>query len=155
MSDADISECESITSCETGETVQKINETNDTILKNLETTLNLIDNIGSGSMMDSIQKAELSEFASVSYLESSPFGSNKFKVKKDFIEKLEKIGIVVNSSYSFGDYCEFLTKYIIGRDLSDETGVINPDKFLCQLLQIESTPCTFIKLMGAARNVFV
>jgi hypothetical protein len=155
MSDADISECGSITSCETGETVHKINETNDNILKNLETTLNLIHNIGSESMVDSIQKAELSEFASVSYLESSSFGSNKFKVKKEFIEKLEKIGVVIDSSYTFDDYCEFLTKYIIGRDLSDETGVINPDKFLCQLLQIEASPCTFIKLMGAARNVFI
>ena len=155
MSDADISECESITSCETGETVQKINETNDAILKKLEDTLNLIDNIESGTIVDNMQKAELTEFASVSYLERSPFGSNKFKVKKDFIEKLEKIGISIDSSYSFGSYCDFLTKYVIGRELSDETGIITPDKFLCDLVDIKSEPCTFIKLMQAARKVFV
>lgn len=155
MSDADISECGSITSCETGETVHKINETNDIILKNLEMTLNLIDHIGSETIVETMQKAELTEFASVSYLESSPFGSNKFKVKKEFIEKLDKIGIIVNKHYTFGDYCMFLTKYVIGRSLCDETGIITPDKFLCELLQIESEPCTFMKLMGASRNVFV
>lgn len=155
MSDADISECGSVTSCETGETVHKVNETNDTILKTLEETLNIIDHIGSGTLTDSIQKAELGEFVSLSYLGSSPFGSNKFKVKKEFIEKLEKIGVVINKHYTFGDYCQFLTKYVIARELCDEIGNITPDKFLCELLQIESEPCTLIKLMGAARNVFI
>lgn len=154
MSDADISECGSITSCETGETVHKINETNDIILKNLERTLNLIDHIGSDNIVETMQKAELAEFASVSYLESSPFGSNKFKVKKDFIEKLEKIGVVIDSSYTFNDYCMFLTKYVVGRSLCDKIGNITPDKFLCELLQIEYKTCTFMTLMGAARNVF-
>ena len=155
MSDADISECGSITSCETGETVHKINETNDLIMKNLEETMKLIDDIGSGNLGESMQKAELGEFTSISYLGSSPFGSNKFKVKKEFQEKLESIGVKIEERYSFSEFCEFLTKYVINHGLYNEVGIIKPDKFLSSLLGIEEKECTFIKLMGTSKNVFV
>ena len=43
---------------------------------------------------------------------------------------------------------------ILSNKLSDKDGVIYPDKFLCDLLEIDEKPSTFIKIMGASRKVF-
>lgn len=131
-----------------------IDEVTNTLLKNLDETLALIDDIGKGSMEKSLQKASIVEFGSVSYLEKSPFGTNKFRVRTEFKEKLKTIGIIIDNKYTFSEYCDFLTKYIKTRCLCNDRGIINPDSFLCALLDIESEPCTFIKLMGASKQIF-
>jgi hypothetical protein len=135
--------------------MDEIGETTDNIIKHLETSLKMLDEIGEKKMEKPLEKAVLSEFSSMSYLESSPFGSNKFKVKKEFKEKLESVGVKIEERYRFSEFCEFLTKYVINHGLCNEVGIIKPDKFLCSLLQIEEKECTFIKLMGTSKNVFV
>lgn len=134
--------------------IDDIGETTENIIKHLETSLKMLDEIGEKKMEKPLEKALLSEFSSMSYLESSPFSSNKFKIKKEFKEKIESIGIKIDEKYKFTDFCEFLTKYIINHGLYDEDGRIKPDKFLCGLLKIEEKECSFIKLMGTSKNIF-
>ena len=131
-----------------------INNKVESILTTLENTLRIIDDIGEKRLEKHIEKATINQFGSVNYLKTSSFGLNKFKIKSEFKEKLESIGITVGDRYTFSEYCSFLTKYIVENDLSDEMGIIDPDEFLCDLLKIEDVPCTFIKLMGCAKNVF-
>jgi hypothetical protein len=152
------SDKKSTLSCTTGmsgSTVKSVRKTTDMIVKQLEESLKIIDVIEERKMEKPLENAMLRDFISVSYQSASPFGSNKFRVNHSFKEKVEKIGIVVKDYYTFGEFSEFLTDYILSRNLTNEKGVINPDKFLTSLLEIENSPCTFIRLMGAARKVFV
>ena len=135
--------------------LDEIGETTENIITHLEKSLKILDEISEKKLEKHIEKAVLSEFGSMSYLQSSPFGSNKFRVKKEFKEKLSSLGVVIEDKYTFSDYCDFLTKYVINHSLTNEIGIITPDKFLCGLLEIENKPCTFIKLMGASKNVFI
>jgi hypothetical protein len=144
----------SVGSAESGETTKEVNDNFESVLKNLENTLSIMNDICKKSMEEKIEKATLSEFGSLKYLKSSPFDSNKFRVKKEFITKVGTISIEIEERFKFSDYCKFLTNYIVDHDLSDEIGIITPDTFLCDLLKIENKPCTFVKLMGASINVF-
>jgi hypothetical protein len=141
-------------SVESGETTRDVNENIETVLTTLQETLNIIDDIGKKTMEQTIEKATIAEFSSLKYLRSSPFNSNKFRVKKEFIEKVATIGLKIEDRFKFSEYCKFLTDYIVKHDLSDEMGIITPDTFLCDLLKLETKPCTFIKLMGASVHVF-
>ena len=154
MCEKDSSSDETDSSCDGSDCGSNIDDVTDVLLKNLDETLALIDDIGKGSLELSLQKASIFEFGSLSYLEKSPFGRNNFRVRDEFKEKLKTIGIIIENKYTFSEYCDFLTKYIRKCRLTNDHGIICPDAFLCDLLDIESKPCTFIKLMGASKKVF-